>query len=415
MKIEDHGRQRVRILHVQLFPMLSGVQRVSLEELRRLDPDVFDRHLLTCEPGPLSETATELGVTCHYEPRLKRSISPLNDFRTYQRLRELMRRERFDIVHTHSSKTGVLGRMAASAAGVPYVIHTVHGFAFPAARYPAVRRFYQWCEKRCGRMTHALICLNPDDRQIAIDELEVDPGRVHLIANGVDVQAFQPIENDEVRKAERLRRLGGDPERPVVMMVGRLWNQKKPILFVQAAIQLIQNGCPAEFYLAGEGGLRSELEQAITEAGLADRIHLLGWRDDVAELVPLADAIVLPSLWEGMPIVLLEAHACGVPIVASDIPGNRECVIDGVDGYLVPKNDLESLSERIARLVNDPALCRSFGQAGRNKIVERFGIAHRQTAIEALYSQLLGKRGGQSAVGSRQSAVGNKEKVGIGR
>ncbi|TWT80124.1 Alpha-D-kanosaminyltransferase [Planctomycetes bacterium CA13] len=392
IECESNGRDRIRILHVQLFPMLSGVQRVSLEELRRLDPNVFDRHLLTCEPGPLSEAAAALGVTCHYEPRLKRSISPLNDFRTYQRLREMMRRERFDLVHTHSSKTGVLGRMAASAAGVPCVVHTVHGFAFPAAKYPAVRRFYQWCEKRCGQMTHALVCLNPDDRQIAINELEVDPSRVQVIANGVDIEAFRPIENPADRIAERSKRFGGDPERPVVMMVGRLWNQKKPQLFVRSAIQLLQNGSPAEFYLAGDGKLHKQLEDEIAEAGVADRVHLLGWQDDVDSLIPLADVMVLPSLWEGMPIVLLEAHACGVPIVASDIPGNRECVNDGVDGYLVPKNDLKSLSDRIALLVNDSALRRSMGSAGRGKIVERFDIVHRQTTILELYSQLLGKR-----------------------
>lgn len=385
------GRGRIRILHVQLFPMLSGVQRVSLEELRRLDPEVYDRHLLTCDPGPLSEAAAELGVTCHHEPRLKRSISPWNDFRVYQRLRDLMRREEFDIVHTHSSKTGVLGRMAAAAADIPCVVHTVHGFAFPAARLKAVRHLYQWAETRCGRVTDALVCLNSEDQQISVEQLEIPAERIEVIANGVDTDAFRPIEDLEARIAQRAQRLPGNPERPVVMMVGRLWKQKQPEAFVAAAIDLIQQGSDAQFYLAGDGNLRPQLEESIEAAGVADRVHLLGWRDDVSALLPLADVMVLPSLWEGMPIVLLEAHSCGVPIVASDIPGNRDCVVDGVDGHLVPKNDPQSLAKRIGELVNDPEERRTMGAAGRDKIVREFDIQYRQRTIESLYERLLAR------------------------
>ncbi|WP_461509195.1 glycosyltransferase family 4 protein [Rhodopirellula baltica] len=371
--------------------MLSGVQRVSLEELRRLDPEIYDRHLLTCEPGPLSEAAAELGVTCHHEPRLKRSISPWNDFQVYQSLRDLMRREAFDVVHTHSSKTGVLGRMAAAAADIPCVVHTVHGFAFPAARFKAVRKLYQWCETRCGQVTDALVCLNSEDRQISIEQLDMPSERIEVIANGVDTDAFRPIEDQEARIAQRAQRLPGDPERPAVMMIGRLWKQKQPEAFVAAAVALIQNGSDAHFYLAGDGNLRSQLEESIQAAGVTDRVHLLGWRDDVSALLPLADVMVLPSLWEGMPIVLLESHACGVPIVASDIPGNRDCVIDGVDGHLVPKNDPQCLAKRIGELVNDPQERKAMGAAGREKIVREFDIQYRQRAIESLYERLLAR------------------------
>ncbi|QDT03518.1 Alpha-D-kanosaminyltransferase [Rubripirellula lacrimiformis] len=386
-----NDRAKIKILHVQLFPMLSGVQRVTLEELRRLDPNIYDRHLLTCEPGPLTDAAQQMGVTCHSESRLIRSLSPLNDYKAYCGLRDLMRKHRFDIVHTHSSKTGVLGRLAAAAAGVPHVVHTVHGFAFPAARRAAVRRFYQWCERRCGKVTDALVCLNPNDRQIAIDDLGIDPRRVHLIPNGVDTTQFKPHSDADLRHRLRRETLPGDAGLPVVMMVGRLWNQKNPLAFVQAAIEILGRGVRAEFYLVGEGDLRPRLEQEIAAAGCGDRIHLLGWRDDVAALLPLADVMVLPSLWEGMPLVLLESQSSAVPVVASNIPGNRECVNDGVDGYLVPPRDIVELAQRIGELIQDDELRRRMGATAREKVIAQFDIRQRFATMTDIYAQMMGR------------------------
>ena len=381
--------RRIKILHLQLYPMLSGVQRVTLEEFRRLDPDVFDMHLATREDGPLCDAARTVGVTCHHFPTLQRAISPIDDFRTYRRLRDWMRHQRFDIVHTHSSKPGVLGRLAATAADVPVVVHTVHGFAFPAAGNTLVRRVYQLCEARCSRRTHCLICLNPDDQQLAIDDLGMPAERIFRIPNGVDVQAFRPEANPAVRRDRRQRCLPGDATRPLVMMVGRLWRQKNPQAFVRAAIRVIQAGSDAEFCLAGDGELRGELEAMVAEAGISSRVHLLGWRDDVDKLLPLADVLVLPSLWEGMPLVLLEAQACGVPVVASDIAGNRDCVQHERDGFLIPPGDDQHMAERLCQLVADDALRQRLGQAARSKIVSQFDVRSRVDRVIGIYQQLL--------------------------
>lgn len=383
-------RRRIKILHFQLLPLLSGVQRVSLEELRRLDPHVFDRHLLTCQLGPFTDAAQQLGVTCHFEPSLKRSIVPWNDYRAYRRIIDLMRRERFDLVHTHSSKPGVVGRLAAHAAGGIKIVHTVHGFAFPASKHALMRQVFRWCETRCGRVTDALICLNPEDQKMAIETLKVPAARVHRVANGVDTTEFAPIDDPPHRLAQRRARLAIDDDRPMVIMVARLWPQKNPLAFVRAAIDQLDRGSPATFCIVGDGGLRDEMTAQIDQAGWTERIRLLGWRDDVAQLLPLADVFVLPSRWEGMPLVLLEAHACGVPVVASDIPGNRQCVQHDVDGFLVPLDDQAGLADAIDRLVRSPELRQRMGGAGRDKILQRFEITTRHDAMLRLYGDLLG-------------------------
>ncbi|QDV65957.1 glycosyltransferase family 4 protein [Crateriforma conspicua] len=387
----DRSR-RIKLLHIQLFPMLSGVQRVSLEEFRLLDPKRYEIHLVTCADGPLCEAARKYGVRCHHFPRLMRSISPLNDYRTFKMLRHFMRHERFDIVHSHSSKTGVLGRLAAHASNVPAVVHTVHGFAFPSANNPLTRWMYQLCETKCGSLTDALICLNEEDERISRESLKVPSTAIYRIANGVAPDVYRPFDGDVSPADQRQHLLPGDPARPAVIMIGRLWRQKNPLAFVRAAVIAIEQGCPANFYLAGEGEYRQEIESLIASHDLADRIHLLGWRDDVERLLPLMDTVVLPSRWEGMPLVLLESQACAVPVIASDIPGNRNCIREGVDGFLVPLDDDQVLAERIHRLVSDTQLRQKFGQAGRQKVVQHHDVRQRVKQVVHLYDQLLASR-----------------------
>jgi glycosyltransferase involved in cell wall biosynthesis len=150
-------------------------------------------------------------------------------------------------------------------------------------------------------------------------------------------------------------------------------------------------GLDAEFYLVGDGDLRADVQAEIAAAGIADRFHLLGWRDDVHQLLPLADAMVLPSRWEGMPLVLLESQACGVPVIASDIAGNRDCVVDGKDGYLVPLAETGGFSRRLRELLSNVERRQCLGRTAREKIISEFTIERRTARIVQLYERLLGR------------------------
>jgi glycosyltransferase involved in cell wall biosynthesis len=381
-----------RLMHVQLLSILSGVQRVSLDEFVTLPRDQFEPYLVCKSEGPLSRLASSFGAHCDFVPDLVRPISPASDIRALRGISAIIRRHRPDILHTHSSKTGLLGRLAGRWCGVPVIVHTVHGFAFPHTDSTLVRTFYRFLEIVGGFACDAVIVLNEDDRTIAIKQLRIPPNRVHLIGNGVDTAKFSPRSPDE-RMHLRQRVFGlASPTTVCIGMVGRLWRQKNPMCLVHAARLLRDRGLTDfKVLLIGDGELHSEILQNVNQMGLRDHVGLLGWRDDVPALLSGLDIFVLPSLWEGLPLAILEAMASGVPVVASAIPGNRELVEDSIDGHLFEANNAMVLAEKIQLLIDDPTRARQMGAAGREKIVSRYNLKVRTDRVRDLYLQLLNR------------------------
>jgi glycosyltransferase involved in cell wall biosynthesis len=392
---------RIRIAHLQLLPILTGVQRVSLDELRRLDRDRFEPFLICQQPGPLSEAAERDGVSCIFVEDLVREISPRRDWRALRRLRELFRQESFDVIHTHSSKPGILGRFAGRLAGVPVVVHTVQGYAFPMARSVAERLFYLGLEWLGARCCDAMILVKNDDLDLARRYLRLPADKLHLVPNSIDTELYRPrgaAERSDIRRCL----LGIDDRTVAIGMVGRLWRQKNPACLVRAAATVLQERQGVRFFLIGDGELRENLEKLILDLSMAGRVSLLGWRDDIPELLAGLDIFVLPSRWEGLPLAILEAQSAGVPVVASDIPGNRDAVVDGVDGLLFPDSDSARLSRALLTLLADKEHMRTMGQAGREKILARFRIEERVERMHRLYLRLLSR---ESPSVERKSAV----------
>lgn len=376
---------RKKIVHLQLLPLMSGVQKVSLDELAHLDPERYERIGICKCDGEFTEQLRKIGVRVHLVPELERSISPRRDVQAYLALRNFFRAERPDIVHTHSSKTGILGRLAASAARVPTIVHTVHGYAFPAESRRAIKAIFKFLEQRAGRITDKMIVLNDTDAAIARDLLGVPDSRLTLLPNGVDVDTYAPAAPGQ-RQALRRSGFGIDePEHVIIGMVGRLWLQKNPQCFVRAAIRVTAQRKNVSFFMIGDGEFRSELEAAIQASGHADRIRILGWRSDVPELLNALDLMVLPSRWEGMPLAILEAMASAVPVVASDIPGNHHLVEDDSDGRLFPLDDDEALAAALIDLVDDPAKRLRFSAQARAKVIARYTLSARMDEITAIY------------------------------
>lgn len=376
---------RKKIVHLQLLPLMSGVQKVSLDELAYLDPTRYERiGVCKCE-GEFTEQLRRIGVRVHLVPELERSISPKRDVRAYLALRDFFRAEHPDIVHTHSSKTGILGRLAASAARVPTIVHTVHGYAFPAESRPAIKMIFKLLERRAARITDRMIVLNDTDATIARDLLGVPDSRLTQLPNGVDIDIYAPASPG---RRQSLRQSGFGIEMPdhlIVGMVGRLWLQKNPQCFVRAAIRVTAQRRNVSFFMIGDGEFRAELEATIRASDHADRIRILGWRSDVPELLKALDLMVLPSRWEGMPLAILEAMSSALPVVASDIPGNHHLVQDGSDGRLFPLDDDEALAACLMDLIDDTAKRARFSTQARTKVLAQYTLAARMERITAIY------------------------------
>ncbi|MBN1909749.1 MAG: glycosyltransferase family 4 protein [Pirellulales bacterium] len=383
--------ERIRIAHLQLLPLLSGCQNVSLDVLKSLDRTRYEPFLICQSPGPLTEAAQAEGIQCLFADRLVRPIAPYCDLIAFLQLVRLMRKYRFDIVHTHSSKTGVLGRLAAKVAGVRTVMHTVHGFAFPAASSLLNRVLYFLLEWIGGRFCDTMICLKQSDLDFARRWLWIAPERLQLIPNGIATGRFRPISAD-TREVVRQDVFGMAQNMPAVGMVGRLCRQKNPQCFVEAADLVLRQGTKAKFFLIGDGELREELEADIRRRGRTADIVILGWRDDTPRLIASLDLFLLTSRWEGLSLALLEALACGTPVIASDIPGNREVVLQGVDGLLGPDDDPMGFAEQMQKLLLHRGLRREYGKAGRHKIARDYRLDTRVARVERLYSHLAHDR-----------------------
>lgn len=383
---------RVRVLHLITQLELGGAQENTLYTVSHLDRSRFEPLLVAGPGGILDERARALGqVPFHVVPALARPLRPLADARAFASLVALLRRLRPHIVHTHSSKAGVLGRWAAAAAGVPVRLHSVHGFGFHAAGRSLGRGALIAAERLAAPFTtHWIVVSRANLGQGAALRL-LDPGRSTLIRSGIDLERFRSAAG-----AERVRReIGLESGQVLVASVSCLKPQKAPLDLVRVAGRVARQAPQARFILAGDGELRAAVERAVAEEGLGGRFHLLGWRHDIPDLLAACDVLLHAARWEGLPRVLPEALASARPVVATDVDGAREAVEDGVTGYLRPPGDVEGLAASLLRLLRDPEARARMGERGRRSVGE-FDIRDMVRRQEDLY-EALSRRAGLGA------------------
>jgi len=328
------------------------------------------------------------GIDVRVLPNLVREINPWRDLVVTLQLTRLLRRERFDIVHTHSSKAGIVGRIAARLAGVPHIVHTVHGWGFHEHMHPAVRTFYVGLEKFMQPRTRPLVSVSDRTTSVGLDAGIGTPEDYRLIRSGIPLTRFGP---DEGRGAEVRGRLGISPGAIVVGSVGRLSLQKNPMGFVDVADALLKLHPAAQFVYVGDGPLREEVESAIAKLGIGDNLRLLGLRADVPDLLRAMDVFILTSLWEGLPRVVLQALATGLPVVAFDTAGIREAVHEGVNGHTVELGDIDRMVRHLNRILSDDALRGRMAEAAR-ELPPSFTEDGMVSDLENLYTELTTPR-----------------------
>ena len=380
---------RLKVLHAITMLEFGGAQRNTLDTVTSLDRREFAVALACADAGELLPEARNLADLDLFElRRMRREVRPWSDLRAYFELRGVIRRFRPDIVHTHSSKAGVLGRLAARRERVPVVIHSVHGFGFGPHQSLPVRWAFLSAEKAAARRTDAFITVSRRNLQDGTRLGLFTKEQACVIRSGIDLAAFRAHAGGSRVRAE----FGVPAGAPLVVQVACFKPQKAPERFVAAAAGLARRFPDAHFLLVGDGELRNALERKRRAAGLEGRLHLPGWRRDIPAVLDAATVVTLTSRFEGLPRALVESLAAGVPVVAMAVDGVGEVVRDGENGYLVADGDVEGLVARVAAVLGDPELReRLAGAADRG-----LGEFERDTMVrqqEGLYRELARRAG----------------------
>jgi N,N'-diacetylbacillosaminyl-diphospho-undecaprenol alpha-1,3-N-acetylgalactosaminyltransferase len=349
-----------------------------------------------CPPGEYSPHFREYGIEFVPISLDRKTFNPLRAWTTVNRLRSILRELRPDVLHTFMLRPNVYGALAGWLAGVPAIVCTVEGLGTLYTNRDLKTRLLRWGVEQTIRLAlraaDAIIFLNPDDQSYYLSQKLCRPEQARLIVSaGIDVKRFSPdrFSPDERRRLRQER--GFSPDTVVVTMIARLIAPKGVREFLQAAERL--NG-KARFVLIGEpdpGNLDSltwgEI-QAYVRRGV---VLAPGWQNDVIPWLAITDVFVLPSYREGTPVTVLEAMAMGLPVVATDVAGCREAVVSGETGFLVPPRNVDELVGAIRKLVEDPALRRRMGQAGRARVVQHFAVERIVEQYLDLYVELLSK------------------------
>lgn len=386
---------RLKVLHLITHFAVGGATEPTITACRDLDPALFEAVILTGETDSDQQTmlpeAEQAGISVHVLPSLRRPIRPWADRRAFKDLVAWMRGGQWDIVHTHGSKAGFLGRLAAARASVPVIIHNAHGWGHNGHMHPLARRLFIQAERRAARVTDRFIVDATANRDKGLADGIGRAEQYITIYNGIDIARFRDVAADP----EALRAALGIPaEAPVVGTVGRLAAQKAPEDFVRMAARIHAQRPDAHFVYVGGGPLQARVEAQVEAAGLKPVMHLLGYRNDVPELLRVFDVFALTSLWEGLPRVFAQAMCAGLPIVATRVDGAAEAIEEGVNGFLVEPGQPQAQAERVLRLLSDSALRRAVGQNGLEQVDPKFNEREMVRRIEAVYLECTQEKRG---------------------
>jgi glycosyltransferase involved in cell wall biosynthesis len=377
------GTQRVRVAHVLTNLDIGGAQEWVMTCAEAADRSRFDTHIVTgSRASPMWRARLSAAhATTHLLPSLVWPVSPLRDVMAVSELTRLFRAERFDVVHTHMSKAGVLGRLAGRIARVPLVVHTAHGWSRAHSSNLAVRRAVVLCERLTFGLADSFVVASGYDAQIGSALLKRPPSRFVILPEGVPV----PEEVADARVRGRAR-LGVDVSALVVGMVTRLVSNKRVPDLISAAASLRSTYPDVVVVVVGSGPEEGQLRQMIR--ALALDVRLIGAIPDAHWVFPALDVAVHTSDYEGLPRSVLHALAAGVPLVAQDAGGTAEVVLDGVTGWLVPPNDVPALAAAIIEACRDRAEALRRASAGRELVQRVYALEPAVRAYEGLYGDI---------------------------
>ncbi|HJW91866.1 MAG TPA: exopolysaccharide biosynthesis polyprenyl glycosylphosphotransferase [Anaerolineales bacterium] len=380
--------RNIRVLMIITGLATGGATNVALDLSSYFkNRSGFDVQLLTGPVPPGRNDATHLanerGIPTRFIPSLINQINPIANLKAVADIRRIMLQGEYDIVHTHSSVAGVVGRLAAISAGIPVIIHHVHGWGLHDGMPAWTRWLYLALERFCARFTDRIITVSGPDIKKGQSQIIGDTEKFSLIYNGIDLEKFRQVVDAQQLRAE----LGLAQDTKLVGMIGRLDEQKNPIDFIKAAAIASRSYQKVQFLIIGDGSLRPECERLIADLNLEDKVFLLGYSDDVARILPILSLTAMSSLWEGLPLAFLEAMSAGKPIVANDIDGASDVVVNGETGFLVTPHKPEEMADRMLTLLTNETLSNRMAKVAQQRSSE-YSLEKMVGKVEVLYKEL---------------------------
>ncbi|MEM7130473.1 MAG: glycosyltransferase family 4 protein [Chloroflexota bacterium] len=380
-----------KVIHI--ITASSSLKGLMLNQLLSLQQAGYEVVAISSS-GPEVKEVEAAGIRCITIP-IKRDIDPITDVKTFFQLVRVLRRERPEIVHTHLAKASLLGQIAARLAGVPLILNTIHGYHFHELMSAGKRRFYIELEKFSTLFSDLVLSQNQEDIQSAIDEGICAPEKLLHIGNGIDLTRFAPEEIPlDAVQAKRVE-LALPTDALVVGFVGRLAAKRKGFLDFLAMSQQVARKLPNVYFLvAGETdrGKPDAVDPLVAKSfGINERCRFVGFQPNhtMPVLYAMMDVMVLPSPFEGIPRAVMEASAMGIPVVATDVRGNREATEHGRNGWLVPFGQVDALVEATQTILRNQQKAQRMGQAGVELARERFDERKLFDRIKRIYADLL--------------------------
>lgn len=378
--------RRIRVLQVITRLVTRGVPRHVLNLATHLDPERFDVEVLAGEglesEGSLWPEALSKGVVTHRLTALQREINPRKDMAALWGISRTIRRGSFDVIHTHISKAGILGRLAANWAGIP-TVHTYHGNVEELERSSPSGRAYLACERRAARSTTALLAISEGVREHLLRLKIGRPEQYRVVPNGIDVSAFAAQTN-----TPSIHRVWRQGTHPTIGCVGSLTREKGVDVLLQAVPRIAERFQDLSVVIVGDGPLRNELERQARTLGIEAHVTFVGVSEDVRSWLSKFDVSVVSSRREGQSIALVEAMASGNPVVATRVGGVPEVLDNGAYGVLVEPEDPEALATAINLLLADVGLRQGLGKLGRQAVERNYSVQRMTKQVAQVYEEV---------------------------
>lgn len=372
---------KIKVAQIITKLELGGAQKTTLSLLRHLDRKRYCPYLITAPGGYLKEEASSISqLNIFFVDTLLRDINIFKDLVSFFKIRKYLKQQGINIVHTHSSKAGIIGRWAARCAGVKLIFHTVHGWPFYIEAKTALKLAYKVLEKITALITTRLVVVSDKDLKEGLRTVNKSRDKYIKIPYGIEIKDFT-VKMDSGSRGKVVK----------VGFIACYKPQKAPMDFLKVVKKIAGAEKDIEFISAGDGALKPEVMREAAKLGLDKRIQFLGWQPDIAAVLEKLDIILLTSHWEGLPVVIIESLALGIPVVATEVGGVPELVTDGVNGFLAAKGDWEKLAKDLLLLSADKEKRLQFSRQSRKRFKEEFNIGYMKNRIESLYQRVKGR------------------------
>jgi glycosyltransferase involved in cell wall biosynthesis len=381
----------VRILHIHTLPVISGSGINTFLTMQGMKGNRYES-VLACAPGgALIDLVQRHGMQVKTFPNLVQPIHPLQDLMAILDLSAHLMRRPYHVVHTHNSKAGFIGRLSAKLARVPVIVHTVHGFAFHRQEPPWRQFLFRNLERLASYWCDKMIFISQPLVDWALKEKISSPEKMARIYSGIEIDRFHPVSEQEKKGLREKWGLG--EQDAVIGIVSKLWEGKGHDLLIRAFKEIRKEKLQARLVIVGEGYLMESLKTLVSQLHLSEAVIFTGFLEDVPRIIATFDVAVLPSYFEGMGRVLLEAMAMEKPVVGTRVGGIPDLIEHGLNGYLVSPGNSMELATALLSLLEDKGLAAKMGKAGRKKMTDRFSADTMVRSIEKVYSELLKRKG----------------------